>query len=251
MITGIDHLVIAVRAVDTAAAGMERVLGLAVTGGGRHEKMGTLNRLAFLGDTYLELIGVDDEAFVRSNPAFAVGNAALALLASGREGLATYALATDDVGAEVAGLRAAGSPISEPRQGSRRRPDGEVVRWSTAFPELGFERPPFLIEHEPAGAEWGPEARASRSSFRQPVGGAVRLTTLELPVPDAMTVAGAYGSVLGLAFSEGWRAAIGEQCVVLREGAREPVVELSVEPTTPPLDVVLFGIRWRRVMDAS
>ena len=62
MLLGIDHLVIAVRDPDAAAATMEADLGLAVTGGGRHEHAGTFNRLAFLGDTYLELIGVFDRA---------------------------------------------------------------------------------------------------------------------------------------------------------------------------------------------
>ena len=249
MITGLDHLVIAVRSVEAAAAELEAVVGLAVTGGGRHEGMGTLNRLAFLGDTYLELIGVEDEALVRANPGFAVGNAAQAVLASGTEGLATFSLAVDDIAGDVARLQAGGSPILSPVAGSRRRPDGEIVRWWTAFPALGPERPPFLIEHELAGAEWGTEARAARAAVRQPVGGAVRLATLELPVADAARVAERYGTDLGVAFSEGWRVVVGhDQSIVLREGGGAPVVELGVEPGTPPLDVEAFGVRWRRVV---
>jgi hypothetical protein len=248
MIVGIDHLVIAVRSVEAAAAELEAVVGLSVTGGGRHEGMGTLNRLAFLGDTYLELIGIEDEALVRSNPEFAVGKASLAILAGGHEGLATFALAVDDIEDEVARLRDAGSPISPPIPGFRRRPDGEVVRWWVAFPELGPERPPFLIQHELEGAEWGPEARARRAAARHPAGGAVRLATLELAVRDAAAVAEAYGHELGIAFSEGWRVVVGdEQSVVLREGGGVPVVELAVEPGTPALDLERFGVRWRRV----
>ena len=60
MLLGIDHLVIAVRDPDAAAATIERDLGIAFTGGGRHDAWGTFNRLAFLGDSYLELIGVFD-----------------------------------------------------------------------------------------------------------------------------------------------------------------------------------------------
>ncbi len=247
MLLGIDHLVVAVRSVEAAADVMERDLGLAATGGGRHEAMGTYNRLAFLGDTYIELIGVFDATLVRSSRSFAVGGAALRQLEERGEGLATYALATDDVTRDVARLRAAGSPIGEPVAGSRVRPDGELVRWVCAFPELGPERPPFLIEHEAAGAEWGDEARATRAAFRHPGGGRVRLTALALPVANVAGVAREYGSVLGITFGEGWRAALGVQSIALRVGEGTPVVELAGEPGTAPLDVVRFGVRWRRV----
>jgi len=248
VLLGIDHLVVAVRSVEVAAEVLERDLGLAVTGGGRHEAMGTYNRLAFLGDTYLELIGVFDAALVRSSRSFAVGRAALRQLEERGEGLTTYALATDDVARDVARLRAAGSVIGKPVAGSRIRPDGEVVRWVCAFPELGPERPPFLIEHETAGAEWGDEARATRAAFRHPGGGRVRLTALDLPVVDAAGVAHEYGSVLGIEFDERWRAVLGVQSIALREGAGgEPMVELASEPGTALLDVVRFGVRWRRV----
>ena len=248
MLLGIDHLVIAVRSVEAAAETLERDLGLAVTGGGRHEAMGTYNRLAFLGDTYIELIGVFDAALVRSSPSFAVGNAAMAQLEARGEGLATYALATGDVAGDVVRLRAAGSPIGLPVTGSRVRPDGEVVRWVCAFPELGPARPPFLIEHETAGAEWGEEARAARAAFQHPGGGRVRLTALELPVADHEQVASEYRAVLGLAFDQGWRAVVGEQSVVLSgEAGGKPVIELAGEPGTAPLDVERFGVRWRRV----
>jgi hypothetical protein len=253
-LTGIDHLVIAVRDVEAAAAALEADLGLAVTGGGRHETGGTFNRLAFLGDTYLELIGVFDRALVEATPAFAVAGVALALLGSGREGLATLALATDDVRTDVARLRAAASSIGQPVAGSRRRPDGETVRWVTAFPVLGPERPPFVIEHEMAGAEWGDEARAERARFRHPIGGRVRLSALELPVGDPAAVAGEYGAVLGIAFSEGWRTRIGPHEVVLRRTGTPggpPVVRLSAEAGTPGLDVERFGVRWVREASAS
>ena len=250
MLLGIDHLVITVRDPDATAEALERDTGLAFTGGGRHEAMGTFNRLAFLGDTYLELIGVFKRGLVESSVTFAVGRAALAVLDEGREGLATYALATDDVAGDASGLRAGGSPIGAPVAGSRTRPDGGVVRWATAFPELGPAEPPFLIEHEHAGAEWGDEARAARAAFRHPVGGRVRVTALELPVTEPAVTAAAYAKVLGLAFDPGGRATVGPHDIRLRPSAAAqdglPVVHLASEPRTPSLDLVRFGIRWVR-----
>jgi hypothetical protein len=248
MLLGIDHLVIAVRDPDAAAAALERDAGLAFTGGGRHAEMGTFNRLAFLGDTYLELIGVFDRALVESAVTFAVGRASMAVLDSGREGLATWALATDDVAGDATRLRAGGSSIGEPVAGSRARPDGGLVRWIAAFPPLGPSEPPFLIEHACAGPEWGEEAMAARASFRQPVGGRVRMTALELPVPDPAPAAEVFGRVLGITFTGGWGAALGGQAVVLRAGVpgEAPAVCLQGEPGTPSLDLVRYGIRWVR-----
>ncbi len=250
MITGIDHLVIAVHDVAAAAETLEADLGLAFTGGGRHEAMGTYNRLAFLGETYLELIGVFDAALVRSSRTFAVGNASLACLQERGEGLATYALCSDDVAGDVTRLRAAGSPIGDPVAGARRRPDGEEVRWITAFPELGPERAPFLIEHVYEGAEWGPAARAARAAFRHPHGGAVRLRRLELPASDPAAVDAEYATVLGLAADADGVVFAGDQALALRRAADipAPVVHLEAEAgvAAPAMDLVRFGIRWVR-----
>ena len=247
---GIDHLVIAVPDPDAAAALLEAAIGLAVTGGGRHELAGTYNRLAFLGDTYLELIGVFDRALVAAPEASPVGGAAMTLLDAGREGLATYALATDDVAEEVVRLRAAGSSIGDAVPGSRRRPDGELVRWVTAFPVLGPDRPPFLIEHEPAGAEWGSAAREARSAFRHPVGGAVRLEALTIPVPDVRAAADRYRDELGIDLDAAGATRVGGQAIALVQadegGAGTPVIDLGGERDAPTLDLVLFGLRWRR-----
>jgi catechol 2,3-dioxygenase-like lactoylglutathione lyase family enzyme len=247
---GIDHLVIAVPDPDTAAALLEAAIGLAVTGGGRHELAGTFNRLAFLGDTYLELIGVFDRALVEAPEASPVGRVSMALLDAGREGLATYALATDDVAGEIERLRAAGSPIGGAVPGSRRRPDGELVRWITAFPVLGPHRPPFLIEHERAGAEWGAEARETRATFRHPVGGAVRLEALTIPVPNVRAAAVRYRDELGIEIDAAGATRVGDQAITLvpadGDGGATPVIDLVGEEGSPTLDLVLFGIRWRR-----
>lgn len=198
MLLGIDHLVIAVPDPDAAAADLEAALGLAATGGGRHERAGTFNRLIFLGDAYLELIGVWDRALASAHP---IGAAALAALDAGAPGLVTWAIATDDAHREVAALRAAGSTIGEAVPGERVRPDGGVVRWhvATAAP-LAADRPPFLIEHEMAGPEWGDAARRARAAFVHPFGGQARVVGLELAVANPADVAAGFARTVGVAF---------------------------------------------------
>jgi hypothetical protein len=249
VLLGVDHLVIAVRDPDTAAATLEADVGLACTGGGRHDAWGTFNRLAFLGDTYVELIGVFDRGLASAGSS-AVARATLERLDAGLEGLATYALATDDLASDVARLRAAGSLIGDVRDGSRARPDGAVVRWRTAAGNLGPDDPPFLIEHEASGAEWDAAARAARSAFVHPLGAGIRLAALELPVPDPAVTAARYASAVGVTFDAPAAgplgAVVGGQAIRLR--TRDDgyvIVELRAADGASPVDVVRFGIQWR------
>ncbi len=181
MLTGIDHLVIAVPDPDAAVAALERELGLRPGGGGRHEGLGTLNRLVWLGDTYLELIGIFDRALAERSWIGAPTVRAL----DGGGGLATWAVASGALDADAGALRARGVAIAASIPGERRRADGAVVRWRLAAPAtLGPVESPFLIEHDPSGPEWTPVERAARAGERHPIGGSVRLEILELATPD-------------------------------------------------------------------
>ena len=186
MLLGIDHLVIAVRDLDDAADELERQVGLAATGGGRHPTLGTQNRLAWLGDTYLELVSIADRTVAEGSW---LGVPTVAALERGGGfrggGLATWAIATDSIDVDVAALRALGADFGDSMPGERERPDGTVVRWRLAMGRrLGPAEPPFLIEHEPSSAEWTEADRAARSTQRHPIGALVRLDVLELPVVD-------------------------------------------------------------------
>ena len=195
MATGIDHLVIAVPDPDAAAAELSASLGLAFTAGGRHAGAGTYNRVAFVGDAYLELIGVDDRRLAEGN---AIGAAAVRALDAGG-GLATYALVDDELEATVASLRANGSSIGPAERGTRQRPDGgEVAWWRAGFPRLGPDDPPFLIRHDPSGAEWGPDERAERAAFVHPIGSPAVLVRLDIATPDPPSLAATYRRELGL-----------------------------------------------------
>jgi len=76
---------------DDAAAQLEAELGLVATGGGRHDVLGTFNRLVWLCDAYLELISVFNRAIAERSW---LGPPVLRTL-DGGGGLATWAIATD------------------------------------------------------------------------------------------------------------------------------------------------------------
>ncbi|HEX2193837.1 MAG TPA: VOC family protein [Candidatus Limnocylindria bacterium] len=197
MLRGIDHLVIAVPDLDVAQAELTESVGLACSAGGRHPDAGTSNRIAFLGEAYLELLAVDDQRLAGERP---IGAAALRALEAGG-GLATYALVDDALEVTAAELRANGSSIAEPVRGSRSRPDGEAVEWWTAtFERLGPDAPPFVIRHANVGAEWSTEALAQRRAQRHPIGSPVELVRLDIATSDPPGLAAEYGAQLGLEF---------------------------------------------------
>jgi hypothetical protein len=198
MIRGIDHLVIACEDPDAAAAELESSLGLKATGGGRHERLGTFNRIAWLADgSFLELIGVEDETVAEGNP---IGGAVMRSLRSGG-GLATYALLDDDLEVTAGTLAAAGTfgPVTA---GSRRRPDGELVEWWVSVPDvdLGPTVAPFLIQHAYTGAEWGLAALDERARFQHPIGSPVALARLDIATPEPPSAAATIHEQLGIDF---------------------------------------------------
>jgi hypothetical protein len=77
----IDHVIYAAVDLDVAAARLESEFGLRARAGGRHEGMGTHNRIVPLGGGYLELLAVaDPEEAARSD----FGRGLLARLAQWR-----------------------------------------------------------------------------------------------------------------------------------------------------------------------
>ncbi len=227
MAIGIDHIVIAVADPDAAAAELTERIGLAFSGGGRHAGLGTFNRIAFLGDAYLELMGVEDASLAGS---WAIGAAAKRALERGG-GFATYALVDDAIRISVARLQANGSRIGLVAQGSRQRPDGERVEWWTASPPLlGPERPPLLIKHLAAGAEWGADALAARRAFVHPIGSPVVLEQLQVATPGPQSLAADCRADLGLEF---WAVddvavcSVGRHVIRLVAGAPSAMVTLG------------------------
>jgi catechol 2,3-dioxygenase-like lactoylglutathione lyase family enzyme len=249
MPTGIDHLVVAVPDPDAAADELERELGIVFPSGGRHPGAGTFNRIAFLGEPYLELIGIDDPEAAKRSP---IGAAALRTLeAEPAGGFATFALLDDDLEATVDALRQRGSEIGVARSGSRRTPHGELVEWWTAtFETLGPEQPPFLIRHVRTGSEWSDEAVERRWTLPQPLGCVVTLAMLEVSLLQPDLVARRYRSQLGLAASavgDDRLVLVGPHTILLRPAVSEQpgVGILMACPDQQPRSVDRFGVRFQ------
>jgi hypothetical protein len=130
----IDHVIWATADLDAAAERLERSHGLRAAGGGRHDGMGTHNRIVPLGGGYLELLAVADAGEAADS---ALGRAVTGRLASVGEGLMAWAVVAEDVTAVAARLGAEVVTIS--RQGFTGRLTG--VAEAMAEPCL-----PFFVE---------------------------------------------------------------------------------------------------------
>jgi hypothetical protein len=251
VLTGIDHLVIAVADPDAAVEAIAGRLGLAPGGGGRHPSLGTFNRLLWLGDSYLELIGIADRALAEQS--WLGAPTVLALAAGG--GLATWAVASDDLESDVADLRGRGSELSSPISGERTTPEGAFVRWRlSTSPSLGPASPPFLIEHDPTAAEWTPADRTARGATP------IRLEGLEITVDDVAAAQLRFLRTVGLRFRPSLTGGgardgeVGRQTVRLRPRRDATVAVATVllrGREAAPAVFDLLGCRWRLERDRS
>jgi hypothetical protein len=132
----IDHAIWATSDLDAAAARFEREHGLAAAGGGRHEGMGTHNRLVPLGGGYLELLAIADPEEAAASPLGRFVDAAI-------EGWMGWAVLVDDVDAVAERLGTEMTVIA--RAGFTARLTGVVE--ALAEPTLPF----FLARDEVAG----------------------------------------------------------------------------------------------------
>jgi hypothetical protein len=137
----IDHVIYATADLDAAAARVEEVLGVAAQGGGRHERIGTHNRIVPLGGGYLELLAVADPAEAAGSE---LGRAVAARIEAAGEGLMGWAVAVDDVAPVAARLGTEVSTIARAGLAARLTGVAEAMR----EPFL-----PFFIARDPGVAD--------------------------------------------------------------------------------------------------
>jgi Glyoxalase-like domain len=150
----LDHVLVAVDDLDAAAEEVEERHALASVEGGRHQGLGTANRIVPLGETYLELVAVVDEAEA-ANSGFG------SWVAGGvQPRLLGWCVRTDDLDGVADRL---GLTIAD---GARARPDGTVLRWRMAGLERSADEPslPFFIEWR-AGTPYPGEALAQSATI--------------------------------------------------------------------------------------
>ncbi len=172
--TVVDHVLLPVADLEDGARSLDERFGLKGVPGGRHPGVGTANVIVPLGRQYLELIAIVDQGEAASSRLG--GRVARAL--KERRRFVAWALRTEDLDAVRGRLQGAGWDLPAIVEGSRKRPDGQVLRWRTQDIDTGTEPSaiPFVIEwHIPDGLHPGEvesSHRTGRAALRRVVVGA-------------------------------------------------------------------------------
>jgi Glyoxalase-like domain len=160
--TVVDHVLLPVADLEEGARTLRERYGLQAIPGGRHPNVGTANMIVALGRQYLELIAIVDS---REAAASRLGKRITRALDE-RRMFVDWAIRTRDLDGMRSKLLAAGWDLPPAGEGSRRRPDGQLLHWRTQDVNTGASRiaVPFVIEWDvPAGLHPG-EAAAEHPS---------------------------------------------------------------------------------------
>lgn len=142
--TAVDHLLLGVADLDYGIAWVEKMTGVKAVAGGSHPGVGTRNALISLGGRrYLEIIAPD--------PLQTSYNSNFDVRKLTEPRLITWAALSTDINAAAGRAREAGYQLFGPRDGSRARPDGKMLKWKSMgvlnkSGLQGIEPIPFFIE---------------------------------------------------------------------------------------------------------
>jgi catechol 2,3-dioxygenase-like lactoylglutathione lyase family enzyme len=238
----IDHVVLAVRDLDRAAATYGG-LGFTLTPRAMHEdRMGTSNRLAqFQGRNFIELLEVDRPDRLQphdldGNPPFFSFGDHNRLALKEREGPSMLVFASNDARADLIRFQAAGlhaAAFDFERQAVL--PDGSKVTvsfslafaWSPDMSKVGF----FSCQNRAQQYFWKPQYQAHANGARSIA--SVYLASPE-PERDARFIGNMFGGEVS-PVADGWRVACGraQEALVLTPEAitsRDPSFGLAEEP---------------------
>lgn len=148
---------------EDAARQIERELGLTSLPGGRHEGLGTHNRIVPLGGGYLELLAVADQQEAEASD---FGRGLLHHLERGGDGLLGWVVAVDDAAAVAQRLGTAVTTIRRPGLSARLTGLAEAMR----EPFL-----PFFISRDPGIPDPGADADAGGITWIELSGDEARL----------------------------------------------------------------------------
>jgi len=168
----VDHILWGVRDLDEGIAFIEENTSVKAVIGGVHPNRGTRNSLISLGERqYLEILAPDPAQSTMDGRA-----AFLKILSTPR--IITWAAGTRDIDTLEKNVKAAGYETEGVQAGSRKKPDGSVLKWrNLTLKGHDGDVIPFVIQWDPS---------STHPSVDSPEGCMLKELRLEHPDPDKM-----------------------------------------------------------------
>jgi catechol 2,3-dioxygenase-like lactoylglutathione lyase family enzyme len=181
-LASLDHLLLGTSDLDRGIAWFEEKTGVRADVGGAHPGRGTRNALAGLGGRrYLEIIAPD--------PVQPPENLQMNLRDLRKPRLIRWAALATDIDALATRILEAGGSTAGPRDGSRARPDRQVLTWRTLAVDAGLADA--QVDPIPFFIEWS--RGTPHPSEDAPPG--CELTGFDFEHPDAKAVETALGAL--------------------------------------------------------
>ncbi len=195
----IDHIIVAISDLERGTRQLEEMTGVRPVYGGRHPGAGTQNALLALGPRlYLEILAPQSDVELPETLEW--------LLALDDPTPMGFAVSTTDMAGTVAWLQQNGYVTSNPTPGSRARPDGATLVWTS----MDITDP--LILGAPFFIQW--DANLPHPATTSPGGCALRSLTAISPQQSAL---------------EGLFSALGLEVVVKDGTGPEAAYEIALE----------------------
>jgi len=169
----LDHILLGTPELQAGIDFVEKHTGVRATFGGVHPGRGTQNALLSLGDRrYLEIIAPDPAQPGVKNP---IASNLHSLVEPRLIGWAAHPGSVSDFAEK---LRAAGIGLEGPTPGSRKRPDGKLLKWQiVSLADTAAGLLPFFIE-------WSQDS--AHPSVDAPAGCALLSFVAETPEPEKL-----------------------------------------------------------------
>ncbi|MER2128777.1 VOC family protein [Solibacillus sp.] len=181
-----DHVVHVVKKPELAVECLQNE-GIHAVIGGKHEMWGTYNALSYFDLSYIECIGIFDDA--QFEQAAREKHSLHASIAQDKSGLTRFAVRTTTIEEDAKKFREAGLEVSGPTSFSRTREDGSVVSWQLLYVGMPTAKVacPFFIQWDEADGVRR-ELLETQGVIAKHAAGNLQLAELHFIVPDFVAI---------------------------------------------------------------
>ncbi|MDN4493788.1 VOC family protein [Ureibacillus aquaedulcis] len=193
----LDHLVHFVEKPEKLVE-TTREHGIHTVNGGKHEMWGTYNSLCYFELSYIEFIGIFDEALFEKSALEPFTLHETYKKKNFQNGVVRIALRTENIEKAAENLRLLSYEVHGPEKFSRTRPDGTILKWKLLhFGKTGQSLDfPFVIQWDGDDDQRFQELVESGVIKPHPIGD-LQIKEIEIEVGD-LSIAAEWGKVFGL-----------------------------------------------------